>query len=238
MGFASSLLKDKMREIIPQRQAEARAFLKEHGKTKVGDITVGQVAGGMRGLPGMLYETSKLHPTEGIKYRGIDLFKIREKAPSAFDGVQPLPEAVLWLLMTGEFPNEKEMAEFRDDMFRRGELTEEQEELIKSFPKNMHPMTQFSAGVLACQPGSKFVKAYQSGIHKSKYWEPTFEDALDLCAKVSRIAAIIYHNCYGDNRWIAQRESRLDYAANYANMLGSVNPGFWELMRLYIVLHA
>ena len=53
-------------------------------------------------------------------------------------------------------------------------------------------------GVLACQPDSKFAAAYRNGIHKSKYWDPTFEDALDVCAKVSRIAAIVYHNSYGD----------------------------------------
>lgn len=45
---------------------------------------------------------------------------------------------------------------------------------------------------------SKFAKAYSDGIHKSKYWEPTFEDALDVCAKISRIASIIFHNCYKD----------------------------------------
>lgn len=99
-------------------------------------------------------------------------------------------------------------------------------------------MTQLSAGTLVCQPGSKFVKAYQGGIHKTKYWEPTLEDALDLCAKVSRIASIIYHNCYGDNTKIPDADPSLDYGANYANMLGFTDKDFWELMRLYIVVHA
>ena len=123
-------------------------------------------------------------------------------------------------------------------MFRRGELTAEEEKLIKSFPKHMHPMAQLSAGVLMCQPRSKFAEAYQSGIHKTKYWEPTLEDALDLCAKVSRIAAIVFHNCFGDNSKIPDRNANLDYGANYANMLGFTNEEFWELMRLYIVIHA
>ena len=79
-------------------------------------------------------------------------------------------------------------------------------------------MTQFSAGVLMCQPKSKFVEAYQGGIHKSKYWEPTLEDALDLCAKVSRIAAIVYNNSYGGA--LPDRDSSLDYGANFANQLG------------------
>lgn len=64
------------------------------------------------------------------------------------------------------------------------------------------------------------------------------EDALDLCAKVSRIAAIIYHNCYGDSNNMPARDPSLDYGANYANQLGFTNEQFWELMRLYIVLHA
>ena len=82
-------------------------------------------------------------------------------------------------------------------MFRRGEIPAETEKLIQNFPKDMHPMTQLSMGVLACQPQSKFAKAYESGVHKSKYWESTYEDAIDLCAKVSRIAALIFNNKYG-----------------------------------------
>lgn len=141
--------------------------MKEHKDTKIGDVTVGQVVGGMRGLPGMLYETSKLHHIDGIEYRGRDLYDIRENAPKTVPGGQPIPEGVLWLLLTGEFPSESEMTNFKEDMYERGHLTADQEKLIKAFPKDMHPMTQLSAGVLACQPGSKFVKAYTDGIHKT-----------------------------------------------------------------------
>ena len=99
-------------------------------------------------------------------------------------------------------------------------------------------MTQFSAGVLMCQPSSKFAKAYADKIHKTKYWEPTLEDALDLCAKVNRIAALVYNNCYGNGKPVPARDPSLDYGANYANMLGFDNKDFWELMRLYITIHA
>jgi len=184
----------------------------------------------------MLYETSKLHPIDGIEYRGQDLFKVREHAPKTVPGGQPIPEGVLWLLLTGEYPNEQEIKDFKEDLFVRGELTADEEKLIKSFPKEMHPMTQLSAGVLACQPRSKFVKAYQGGIHKSKYWEPTMEDALDLCARVSRIAALVFGNCYGVD--IPNRDPGLDYGANYAKQLGFSDPEFHELMRLYITIHA
>jgi citrate synthase len=150
----------------------------------------------MRGMLGMIYETSKLHPINGITYRGKDLYEIRDESPKAPGGNEPLPEAVLWLLLTGEFPNESELKDFQHELFRRGQLTEDQEKLIKSLPSDMHPMTQFSIGVLACQPGSKFAKAYKDGVHKSKYWDSTLEDALDLCAKVSRIAALVFNNSY------------------------------------------
>ena len=92
-------------------------------------------------MPGMLYETSKLHPQDGIEYRGYDLFKIREQAPKTIPGGQPIPEGVLWLLLTGEFPTDQEVSDFKAEMFERGALTAEQESLIRAFPKNMHPMT-------------------------------------------------------------------------------------------------
>ena len=224
--------------MIPAKQAELKEFKKEHGAKKIGEVTVGQVIGGMRGMPGMVYETSKLHAMDGIQYRGYDLFKIRELAPKTIPGGQPIPEGILWLLLTGEFPNEKEMKEFKEDMFKRGQLSAEEEKLIKSLPKTMHPMTQLSAGVLMCQPSSKFAKAYQDGLHPTKYWEPTLDDAIDLCSKVSRIAAIIYANCYGDNNNIPSPDPNLDYGANYANQLGFTDADFWELMRLYITIHA
>ncbi len=194
--------------------------------------------GGMRGLPGMHYETSKLDATEGIAYRGHSLREVQAKGPKTLPGGEPIPEGVLWLLLTGEFPNESEIKEFKEEIFKRGELTAEQEKLIRTFPKDMHAMTQLSAGVLMCQPSSHFMKAYQSGVHKSKYWESTFEDALDVCAKVSRIASIIYHNKYGDNTKVPARDGALDYGANYANQLGFKDKHFWELMRLYITIHA
>ena len=123
-------------------------------------------------------------------------------------------------------------------MFHRGKLTDETEALIMSLPADMHPMTQFSMGVMACQPQSKFVKAYKDGIHKSKYWEPTLEDALDVCAKVSRIAALVFNNSYGNGKPMPAADESLDYGANFAKMIGIEDKTFWELMRLYIVIHA
>ncbi len=72
---------------------------------------------------------------------------------------------------------------------------------------------------------------------KTDYWKHTFEDALDVCAKMSRIAALVYHNSYGEGEMPA-RDPSLDYSANYSQMMGYEDKTFWELMRLYIVIHA
>ena len=46
------------------------------------------------------------------------------------------------------------------------------------------------------QPTSKFAEAYSAGISKFKYWEPIYEDSLNLIAKLPAIAAHIYR-CAG-----------------------------------------
>lgn len=101
----SSVILPKLEAKIQDQQKVYNAFKKEHADVKIGDITVGSVIGGMRGMMGMVYETSKLHKIEGINYRDLDLYEIKDTAPRAPGGHEPLPEGVLWLLLTGEFPD-------------------------------------------------------------------------------------------------------------------------------------
>jgi citrate synthase len=49
---------------------------------------------------------------------------------------------------------------------------------------------------------------------------------------------LIFNNKYGEGKPIAKRDPTLDYAANYANQLGFKDKTFWELMRLYLTIHA
>ena len=134
-------LKQQMQETVASRQKEVAGFKKEYGETVIDKIDVNQVLGGMRGMPGMLYETSKLHSENGISYRGMDLWTIREKAPKTIPGGEPIPEGVLWLLLTGELPSESDITEFKQEIFQRGALTPDEEKLICSFPREMHSMT-------------------------------------------------------------------------------------------------
>lgn len=112
-----------MEHVIAARQKEVIAFRKEHADTVIGDVTVGAVMGGMRGLPGLMYETSKLDAMEGIAYRGHSLREVQKKGPKTVAGGEPIPEGVLWLLLTGEFPTDSEIKAFKEDIFKRGELS-------------------------------------------------------------------------------------------------------------------
>jgi citrate synthase len=94
----------------------------------------------------------------------------------------------------------------------------------------MHPMTQLSIGITACQTDSKFAKAYSDGVHKSTYWQYAYEDVLDVIAKMPEIAAIIYRTKYFDG--VVKKDKSLDYSGNFCRMLGYTDPNFDELMRL------
>jgi citrate synthase len=89
------------------------AFKKEHANTKIGDLKVGQVLTGMHGILAMVYQTSKLSSTLGINYRGHDLEEVFQKSIKAPNGKEPIPEATLWLLLTGQFPTESEVKELQ-----------------------------------------------------------------------------------------------------------------------------
>lgn len=53
-------LKHKFTSVIPARLKEFKHVKDTYSNKKIGEITVGQVLGGMRGMTGMFYETSKL----------------------------------------------------------------------------------------------------------------------------------------------------------------------------------
>ena len=70
------------------------------------------------------------------------------------------------------------------------------------------------------QPDSKFAAAYQAGISKLNYWDPVYEDSLNLIAKLPGVAALIYRNTYkgGD---LIPHDPNLDWAANLSHQMGT-----------------
>lgn len=234
---SSTNLKDVMEKKIPEKQKEVIEFRKAHGATKVGEITVDMMYGGMRGIKGLVTETSVLDPDEGIRFRGYTIPDCQEKLPAAPSGTEPLPEGLFWLLMTGDIPTKEQVAAVSKEWNERAGIPSHVSNMLNSFPDNLHPMSQLMAACAALNSESKFAKAYSEGVHKSKYWDMCYEDTMDLIAKLPTIAAIIYRNLYCGGTAPCSIDSKKDWSHNYCSMIGFDDPKFVELMRLYLTIH-
>jgi citrate synthase len=96
----------------------------------------------------------------------------------------------------------------------------------------------YSRLLLQLNHDSAFAKAYQDGLNKKLYWGPTYEDSMDLIAKLPAIAGRIYRNCYGGDK-LPAIDQDADYSKNLSNMLGfGGDEKFVELMRLYLTIHS
>jgi len=96
-----------------------------------------------------------------------------------------------------------------------------------------------NTGILVLERESEYRKAYDAGVKKDDYWKSTLEEALNIIAWIPEIAAYIYRRKFRNGVRIAP-DPKLDWAGNYAHMLGIPDPTgeFKNLMRLYMVLHS
>ena len=217
--------------------AEIKQMLKEHGNKVIGEVTLSQVYQGMRGITGLVTETSLLDANEGIRFRGHSIPELKEKLPSVEGGSEPLPEGLFHLMLLGELPSPEEAEIITSTLQRRSHVPNYVFDSIEALPVSTHPMTMFVVAIMALQNGSHFAKAYASGMNKKDYWDATFDDTLDLIARLPRIAAYIYRRKYRDGQHI-EPNGLLDWSGNFAHMMGYDDEGFKELMRLYMTIHA
>merc|ERR1711863_252210 len=230
-------LRTTVAEKIPAMQEEVKAFRKSHGSAKIGDITVDPLYGGMR-MKGLVTETSVLDTEEGIRFRGYTIPECQELLPKAPGGAEPLPEGLFWLLLTGDIPTEAQVRALSKEWASRAALPGHVVTMLNNFPAHVHPMSQLVAAVTALNSESKFAQAYSDGIHKSKYWEATYEDSMDLIAKLPVVAATIYNNQFREGATPCPPDPAKDWSANYTSMIEYDDPMFTELMRLYLTIHS
>ncbi|KAI9890681.1 MAG: hypothetical protein M1814_003750 [Vezdaea aestivalis] len=251
LSSSSSMdLKSTLRPIIASRRAELKAFKAAHSDTVIGEVKVENILGGMRGLKSLLWEGSSLSATSGIRFRGRTIQECQALLPGPppahrTSTSEMLPEAMFWLLITGKVPSEAQTRALSVDLAHRAQLPPYILSTLASFPKSMHPMTQFSALVAALSHESRFARSYAAGgLQKADYWEDTLEDTLDLLARLPLLAAHIYRRSYGVGARPEdiKTDPELDWAHNFAVMLGKGGKGqddtdFQDLLRLYLALH-
>lgn len=232
----SATLKQKLHEKIQEWRPRTEKLVKEFGDTVVSEITIGQIIGGMRGMKSLVTDISYLDPDEGIRYRGYTLHEVFEKLPKPPDAEMPYVEGLIFLLLTGQIPTESEVSDVVDEINKRRILPRYVYEVLDAFPSNSHPMAMFSSAILSMSRESYFSHKYHSGIGKMDYWDPTYEDAMNLLAKLPEIGAYIYRKLYKGGKRI-QSSPFLDMGANFARMMGIDQP-YDEVSRMYFILHA
>lgn len=231
------IIKDKFRAKADATSAEIKEMLKEHGDKVIGEVTLSQIYQGMRGITGLVTETSLLDAQDGIRFRGYSIPELQKALPKAPGGDEPLPEGLFYLMLVGELPSEEDVQWVSSVWQRRSHVPNHVFATIDAMPISSHPMSQFVVGIMALQTESTFAKNYAKGMNKKDYWEATFDDTMDLIARLPRIAAYIYRRKYKGGDHI-QPNGLLDWSGNFAHMMGFEDEGFKELMRLYMTIHA
>ncbi len=231
-------LKQKFRDKALSLAVELKKLRKANAAVKVGEVNIAQLFGGMRGVKSMIWETSHLDPIDGIKFRGYSIPQLKELLPKADGGKEPLPEGLFWLMLVGEIPTDEEVKWLADQWRNRSNVPAHTFTVLDSLPKDAHPMMQFTIAIASMQSESIFARRYSEGMNKSEYWDATYEDTMNLIARLPRVAAYIYRRSYHDGDHISP-DFTLDWAANFAHMLGvNDTPDFKSLIRLYLTIHA
>ena len=220
------MLQETLAKKIPKWHQEIQRVLKEKGNTVISEVTVAKAYGGMRGIKGLTCETSAVSADDGLIIRGYPLLDITNISP----------EEVFYLLLTGDIPNELALKDIQDQFRLKQEAPQYIWDVLEAMPKGSHPMTMLTTAIQSMQLESQFVKHYDKGMPKTDYWKWTLEDGIRLLAILPEIAAGIYRTRYNKGKKIAPDHS-LDWAGNFAHMLGFEDDDFKKLMRLYLMLH-
>src|SRR5258708_21877765 len=104
MGY----VKDSFKAKADAQAKEIKVLLEQHGNKKLDDVTIAQAYQGMRGITGLVTETSLLDANEGIRFRGFSIPELREKLPKVEGGTEPLPEGLFYLMLIGEVPSQED----------------------------------------------------------------------------------------------------------------------------------
>src|SRR5256714_6552745 len=103
------IIKDRFKEKADSMNIEIKDLLKEHGNKKIGEVQLSQIYQGMRGMTGLVSETSLLDAQEGIRFRGYSIPELQQKLPKAESGSEPLPEGLFHLMLVGVLPTQEDV---------------------------------------------------------------------------------------------------------------------------------
>jgi len=232
-----STLKTTLERKIEEHRPRTMKLLKESSDVKIGEVTIGQAIGGARGVRCLVTDISYLDPMEGIRFRGMTIPEVFAALPKAAGNDYPSVESFWYFMLTGEIPTMAQAEEVIEDFKGRARVPQYVFDVLKSMPKDSHPMAMFSAAIVAMQRESVFATEYRDGtVGKMDLWKPTYEDACNLLAKLPTIGAFIYRWLFKDED-IIEPDYNLDFGGNFAHMMGVPKP-YDDVARMYFILHS
>jgi citrate synthase len=237
--MAESQLKQTLKQKIEAFRPRTTKLNKEFGEVVIDKVTISQAIGGARDVRSLVTDISYLDPQEGIRFRG-------KTIPETFAALKdhvvpgcemPTVESFFYFLLTGDVPNKQQAAEVAADWKSREQVPAYVYDVLRAMPRDTHPMTMFSAAIVSMQRDSVFARRYGEGtLKKNDMWDPMYEDAMTLLARLPSIAAYIYRMKYkGDT--IIPADPKLDWGGNFAHMIGQVKP-YDDVARMYFILHS
>jgi len=194
----------------------------EHGEVQMSDkevlleVTSDHLNTGLRGVPVGTCRTSFVTPTEGVHYCG---YPITELASFA-------PEDIIYLLFNKELPNAQQSEEIRAELSARATIPGDIETVLKTLPKNGHPMDWLSVG-----------------IHTLGMLETTNDwraDAMNLIARMPRLMGLIFRIRDGRDENIPADDPSATLVDRFVNALDLNNVDKAKMTRVistYLVLH-
>ncbi|KAL3219400.1 hypothetical protein MRX96_030418 [Rhipicephalus microplus] len=111
----STDLKGLMANKIKTFQSQVKEFRQKCGSQVIGEVTIDMVYGGMRGIKGLVTETSHLDPEE-----------------------EPLPEGLFWLLLTGDIPTPEQVKWVSKTWAQQADLPSHVVTMLNNFPSHAY----------------------------------------------------------------------------------------------------
>src|ERR1700682_5147547 len=115
-------IKERFKAKADALALEIKDLLKEHGNKIIGEVNLSQIYQGMRGMTGLVSETSLLDAQEGIRFRGYSIPDLQKKLPNAAKGTEPLPEGLFYLMLMGELPSKEDVYDLTSNWQRRSHV--------------------------------------------------------------------------------------------------------------------
>src|SRR5438876_8375408 len=168
------------------------------------------------GLAGVIAGETQIcwvDPNAGLTYRGYDIHEVASKASF---------EEVAYLLLNGELPDVKQLAEFTRQIAAERELPAPLVKMLRLLPQDSHPMDMLRTGVSML---SMFDKELNDNSHAAN-----IRKSIRLIARVSSLITDGWRTLQGEYP-IADRRD-FTHAGNFFYKLTGAAPQSWQTRTL------